>query len=85
MNPSTDGPDDKQIKHLREKYGLDSRPDDSVATSAVGMELAMIVVACGLIGWGLDKWLHTAPWCLLVCCLLGVFGGLYRLIVRFVR
>ena len=39
-------------------------------------ELVAGVFVGGLIGWGLDKLLATAPILLIVCLLLGVAGGL---------
>jgi ATP synthase protein I len=32
------------------------------------------------IGWGLDRWLGTAPWFLLVFLLLGTAAGIYNVI-----
>jgi ATP synthase protein I len=61
---------------------------DSATTSgmAAGMrvvsELVAGVLVGGLIGYGLDYWLGTKPWLLLLCLLLGSaagFNNVYRL------
>jgi ATP synthase protein I len=49
--------------------------------STMGLELGLSVVFGVFIGWGLDTWLGTEPWLLLLCTLLGMaagFIGVYR-------
>lgn len=43
-------------------------------------ELVSTVIVGGLIGWALDHWLKTAPWCLLGFFLLGVIAGMMNVI-----
>lgn len=43
--------------------------------AAVGIEMAVSVVAGLLIGMLLDRWLGTAPWLVLVFLVLGAFAG----------
>jgi ATP synthase protein I len=59
------------------------RTDDGEARSgAIGIafrlsvELVSAVVVGGGIGWLLDHWLGTAPWCLLGFFLLGIVAGM---------
>ena len=43
-----------------------------------GMEFAGVVLVFFFAGFGLDKWLGTAPWCSLGLTLFGVFGSFVR-------
>jgi ATP synthase protein I len=59
------------------------RKDEGEARSgAIGIafrlsvELVSAVVVGGGIGWLLDRWLGTAPWCLLSFFLLGIIAGI---------
>lgn len=53
---------------------------------ALAVELPFVlvggVIIGGGIGWLLDRWLHTAPWLLLFCGLLGFGGGVRELLRR---
>jgi len=74
-------PDEKK---LREKYGLDPSSNTSLASvSTAGLELGFIVLVLVLGGWALDRWLKTGPVFLLVGAAIGIGGGLYRFIRRF--
>ena len=42
----------------------------------VGVELLSAVAVGGAIGWGLDLWLETRPWLMLVLLLLGGAAGI---------
>jgi ATP synthase protein I len=49
----------------------------------VGVELAVTIVVGILLGYGLDRWLSTRPWLMLVGMVLGTVAGfrnLYRAI-----
>ena len=53
--------------------------------SRVGVELAASIVIGTLMGYGLDRWLGTAPWFMLGGLILGAVAGfrnLYREINR---
>ena len=74
---------DSRDKHLR--------PAEKQAASfsrqfALAMELPFILVSAivlgGLIGFFLDRWLHTAPYLMLVLGFLGFFGGLRDVLRR---
>ncbi len=53
---------------------------------AMAMELPFLIVggvlAGGLAGWLLDRWLHTAPWLMLALGSLGFIGGLRDVLRR---
>jgi ATP synthase protein I len=56
------------------------------AQTALAMELPFTlvgtVVVGGLIGYLLDKWLHTSPWLLLLLGAIGFFGGVREVLRR---
>jgi F0F1-type ATP synthase assembly protein I len=43
-----------------------------------GMEFAGVVLVFFFAGFGLDKWLDTAPWCTLGLTLFGIVGSFVR-------
>lgn len=45
-----------------------------------GTEFAGAVLVLALIGYGIDHWLGTEPWGVIVGTLLGFAGGMYNLI-----
>jgi ATP synthase protein I len=53
---------------------------------ALATELPFLVVAGalggGLIGWLLDRWLHTAPWLMLVLGAVGFFAAVRDMLRR---
>ena len=51
----------------------------------IGVELAVTIMVGALLGYGLDRWLTTRPWLMLVGMLLGTIAGfrnLYRVLNR---
>ncbi len=52
--------------------------------SSMGLELGLSVVVGFLIGSGLDKWLETEPYLLIIFGIAGVIAG-YRSIFRLVK
>jgi ATP synthase protein I len=61
----------------------DRREPDSAAPPALvgmamraGVELVAGVAVGTAVGYGLDKWLGTSPWLLIVCFLLGAAAGM---------
>ena len=62
---------------------LSKAPGDAPSTSTalafgwrVGIELVGAIVLAELIGWGIDKWLGTRPWGMVVFFFLGVAAGM---------
>ena len=56
--------------------------------STVGLEMGLSVAVGAIIGYYLDKWLHTDPWLLIVFLIFGVIAGfrsLYRALKRLER
>ena len=53
---------------------------------AFAMELPFVLVSAvvvgGLVGFFLDRWLHTAPYLMLILGFLGFFGGLRDVLRR---
>ncbi len=55
----------------------DGKPDDSMGIGArSGIEFVAAIVVSALIGFGIDKWLHTSPVALLILLALGFAAGL---------
>ena len=50
--------------------------------AGMGMEFAGSVAAMALVGYAIDRWLGTWPWCLVAGVVLGAVGGLYLLLKR---
>ena len=49
--------------------------------AAAAYTLIGAVVLLGGIGYGLDRWLNSSPWCLLGGLLLGLVVGFYELVM----
>lgn len=47
--------------------------------SSVGLILPSSIAVGLFFGYLLDKWLHTAPWMLLIFLILGIISGLWSL------
>lgn len=47
--------------------------------AAVSYTLIGAIILLGGIGYGLDEWLDTAPWCLFGGLILGLIVGFYEL------
>lgn len=77
---------EERLRSAREKVGLDTPPPATegglgwaqrplaMGFRVVGEMIAAMVVAVA-IGWGLDRWLGTAPWLLLLFVVLGGAAG----------
>jgi ATP synthase protein I len=51
----------------------------------IGVELVVAVLVATLLGWGIDRWLGTAPWVAIAGFFLGVAAGMvnvYRAVAR---
>jgi ATP synthase protein I len=56
--------------------------------STLGLEMGLSVAVGAIIGYYLDKWLHSEPWLLIVFLIFGVIAGfrsLYRALKRLQR
>jgi ATP synthase protein I len=56
--------------------------------STLGLEMGLSVAVGAIIGFYLDKWLHSEPWLLIVFLIFGVIAGfrsLYRALKRLQR
>jgi ATP synthase protein I len=64
----------------------DKRIKDFGNQTALAMELPFTIVGAvafgGLLGFFLDKWLHTKPWLMFVFGTLGFFAGVREVIRR---
>lgn len=66
--------------------GKEKRIKDFGNQTALAMELPFTIVGAvvfgGLLGFFLDKWLHTKPWLMIVLGGLGFFAGIREVIRR---
>jgi ATP synthase protein I len=72
--------------------GLSSSEQQAAGFSrqfAMAMELPFVIVASvavgGVLGFFLDRWLHTKPYLMLLLGFLGFFGGLREVLRRVAR
>jgi ATP synthase protein I len=77
-------PDDPKASEKLTQSQKDSR--DMTLKAGLAMELPFTLVGAvvvgGAIGYFLDKWLHTAPWLLIVLGGFGFAGGVGEVIRR---
>lgn len=77
---------DTEEAALSAREGADSGTGKAMGVGfRVASELASAIAVGGLLGWQIDKWLGTDPWCLLVFLMLGIAAGfwnVYKLAVR---
>ena len=82
MNPV---PDDKKISDPQSSPILETTKQVT-NDSAIAMELPFTLVGAvvfgGLLGYFLDKWLHTTPWLLVIFGGLGFVAGVREVIRR---
>ena len=77
------------------RMGVSATPDrtarkaksayNALNASSVGLEMGISVGLGLLVGYYLDKWLHTSPWMMILWMLLGLvagFRGVFRAIKR---
>ena len=61
-------------------------PSSGATQVAMAMELPFVLVGAvllgGVLGFFLDRWLHTKPWLMLLFGALGFFGGVRDIIRR---
>jgi ATP synthase protein I len=56
--------------------------------STLGLEMGLSVSVGAILGYYLDKWLHTEPWLLIIFLIFGAISGfrsLYRALKRLER
>ncbi len=58
------------------------KPNSSLRYLGVGIELGGTVSIMALLGYGIDRWLESAPWAILIASTIGIVGGLYNLIKK---
>ncbi len=79
-------PSESNDKPDPEAKGLRKSPAISAQLGAA-MELPFSFVAAvgmgGLLGYFLDKWLHTGPWLMVVFGCFGFAGGILEIVRRF--
>lgn len=83
MSHSPNNLDDLQAQiealrgHTQPKKPKNTKQDAESLSLGVraGTELVGSIVVCGAIGYGLDKWLETKPWMLIIFLFLGVCTG----------
>ena len=71
--------------HVRTPNGENNEHDmrDNTALGMamrLGMEMVLSVCVAVFIGWGLDQWLGTAPWLLLVFVPLGIAAAIMKVV-----
>jgi len=66
---------------LRPLKSLQDAANRAGPAAAASYSLIGAVVLLGGIGYGLDRWLGTAPWCLLGGSVLGMVVGFYELVM----
>jgi ATP synthase protein I len=78
--------DDKKLESLPGTPAPKKRSEDFANSSALAMELpftlAGAVMFGGLLGFVLDRWLHTKPWLMFVFGALGFFAGVREVLRR---
>lgn len=47
---------------------------------SMGAQLSVGTLLLGVVGWLVDSWLGTEPWCLLAFGLIGAVAGLWHII-----
>jgi F0F1-type ATP synthase assembly protein I len=60
----------------------EKRPASLWRFAAIGAEFFSPILGGSLLGYYLDEHFHSAPWLAVIGVLLGVFLGMYRLIIE---
>lgn len=82
-----DPPNDDDLARRIAKAQAEAAPRERQAREesrgyAIGIEFIGAVLAGGLFGWFLDRWLGTAPWLMIVLLGLGFAAGTRNVIKR---
>ena len=78
-------PRDDRSFLARSLKSLQTSVNSAGPAAAASYTLIGAVVVLGAVGYGLDAWLGTAPWCLLGGLLLGIAVGFYELVKTTIR
>ncbi len=63
-------------RRRREKAAPKAAPKEGLgAAMRIGVELVAALGVGAAVGWGLDRWLDTAPWLMVVFFVLGAAAG----------
>ncbi len=78
-----DGADDldERIKDAQGRQRSAMTHEEGRAESrgwAVGIEFVGAVLVSGAIGWGIDQWLDSGPWAMIILLVLGFAAGTRR-------
>jgi len=71
--------DDQRLVFARSLRNLQDNIRRSGPAAAAGYTLIGAILLLGGIGYALDAWLGTSPWCLLAGLLAGIVVGFYEL------
>jgi ATP synthase protein I len=96
MSGNSSKPDpsfEERLRAARQRQGLDTPPAEHAAVDKsglgfglrAGMELVAAELVAGVIGWGLDHFLHTLPLFLVIFVLLGGAAGVLNVMRMFAR
>jgi ATP synthase protein I len=71
---------DSEVKGLRKSPAISAQ-----LGAAMELPFSFVGAVCmgGLIGYFLDKWLHTGPWLMVVFGCFGFAGGILEIVRRF--
>jgi F0F1-type ATP synthase assembly protein I len=73
-------PSDNQRRFLRRSLeGFQVNLERAGTAASASYALIGAILVLGGIGYGLDQWLDTAPWCLFGGLTLGIVVGFYQL------
>ena len=64
-----------RIREAEKKPGADEGAAEPVKASQTGYELVGTILVCMLIGWLIDRYLHTKPWGIIGMLLVGFVAG----------
>lgn len=78
-------PRDDRSFLARSLKSLQTSVNSAGPAAAASYTLIGAVVVLGAVGYGLDSWLGTGPWCLLGGLLLGIAVGFYELVKTTIR
>lgn len=61
-----------------DQHSLDRRPQSPDTEQTMAVSYGVIgALLFGIVGYALDRWLHTGPWLFVICLLVGVSIALF--------